>query len=339
LLASANGFPNNHEEDSFALPPQFLLLLSNTAFMKRTSLVFGLPLLLFTCFRPAEATAQNAAAIQQFFARGTVFHSNIPYAGDTLHKHLLYIYLPAAGTKKRPLVVWIHGGAWWANDKYADMSYMKNTVKEFIDSGYALASIDYRFSTTAPFPAQIQDCNQAIEFLYRNAEKYGFDKNRIALIGFSAGGHLASLLGLSHNNNVSDFYAKGAKPSFKIKCVLDFYGPSDLVAASMSTDTASNNARSPVATLLGAIPVERPDLAKRASPVSYVDKNDPPFFIVNGEKDESVPNTLSRLLSGWLTVTGVPNELIIVPGAPHYGPMFDAPVIRQQLFRFLKKYL
>jgi acetyl esterase/lipase len=216
---------------------------------------------------------------------------------------------------------------------------MKNTVKAFIDSGYALASIDYRFSTTAPFPAQIQDCNQALDFLYRHAEKYGYDKNRIALIGFSAGGHLASLLGLSHNNFVKEFYAEGKKPRFSIRCVLDFYGPSDLIAASMNTDTAANNARSPVAQLLGAIPVEQPDLAKRASPVTYVDKGDPPFFIVNGEKDESVPNTLSRLLSGWLKVTGVANELIIVPGAPHYGPMFDSPEIRQRLFAFLRRNL
>lgn len=295
--------------------------------------------LLFQFFLLQTTTAQNAAAIQQFFSKGTVFHSNIPYAADTLQKHLLDIYLPANEKGRLPLVVWIHGGAWNHNDKYADMGYMKATVKEFVDSGYALASIDYRFSTTAPFPAQIQDCNQALDFLYRNADKYAIDKNRIALIGFSAGGHLASLLGLSHNNGVKDFYANGDKPTFNIRCVLDFYGPSDLVAAAMSTDTSVNNARSPVATLLGAVPFERPDLAKRASPVTYIDKGDPPFFIVNGEKDESVPNTLSKLLSGWLTVTGVPNQLTIVPGAPHYGPMFDAPEIRQLLFRFLKKYL
>ncbi|HEY1023452.1 MAG TPA: alpha/beta hydrolase, partial [Flavisolibacter sp.] len=251
----------------------------------------------------------------------------------------LDLYLPAGNKKDRPLVVWIHGGAWNHNDKYADMGYMRQTVKAFVDSGYVLASIDYRFSSMAPFPAQVQDCNQALDFLYRQAGKYGYNENRIALIGFSAGGHLASLIGLSHNNSIPDFYTGSKKPAFTIKCVLDFYGPSDLVAASMSTDTAENNARSSIALLLGAVPVERPDLAKKASPVSYVDKGDPPFLIVNGEKDESVANTQSRLLSGWLNVNGVPNELVIVPGAPHYGPMFDAPEIRQRLFRFLKKYL
>jgi acetyl esterase/lipase len=308
--------------------------------MKRNNRLLPLLLLLLPLLNVLSAAAQNAAAVQQFFAKGTaVFHSNIPYANDTLQAHLLDIYLPSNAKGKLPLVVWIHGGAWNHNDKYADMSYMQNTVRKFIDSGYALASIDYRFSTTAPFPAQVQDCNRALDFLYRNAEKYKLDKDRIALIGFSAGGHLASLIGLSHNNKVKEFYADGGKPSFKLKCILDFYGPSDLVAASMDTDTSENNTRSPVAQLLGAVPVERPDLAKKASPVTYIDKADPPFFIVNGEKDESVPNTLSKLLSGWLNVHGIYNELTIVPGAPHYGPMFDAPEIRQRLFRFLKKYL
>jgi len=307
--------------------------------MKRNVRLLQLLLLLLAFDLSGEVLAQNQTASQQLFTKGTVFYSNISYANDTLQKHLLDLYLPGHAKANAPLVVFVHGGAWMLNDKYADMNYMRNTVKELVDSGYALASIDYRHSTTAPFPAQIQDCNQAVDFLYRHADEYHLDKNRIALIGFSAGGHLVSLLGLSHNNKVKDFYVNGALPKFSIRCVLDFYGPSDLVAASMNTNTAVNNAHSAAATLLGAIPYERPDLAKKASPVTYVDKKDPPFFIVNGEKDESVPNTLSKLLSGWLNVYGVPNELIIVLGAPHYGPKFDQEWIRQRLFRFLKKYM
>jgi acetyl esterase/lipase len=92
-------------------------------------------------------------------------HNNIPYANDTLKKHLLDIYLPPNANNNTPLIVWVHGGAWMLNDKYADMGYMKNTIKAFINNGYALASIDYRHSTTAIFPAQIQDCNQGIGIL------------------------------------------------------------------------------------------------------------------------------------------------------------------------------
>lgn len=281
----------------------------------------------------------QTSPVQKIFPEGTIVHPNIPYANDTLKKHLLDIYLPPNATANTPLVVWVHGGGWMQNDKYADMDYMKETIKGFIEKGYALASIDYRFSTTAIFPAQIQDCNQALEYLYQHAAEYKIDKNRIALIGFSAGGHLASLLALSANNHVEEFYPSGTRPHFKIRCVLDFYGPSDFIAFAGSSAAAAGTEPNVISILLGAFPLQRPDLAKKASPVTYVDKDDPPFLIVQGEKDESVPYTQAVLLSSWLKVSGVKNQLIIVPGAPHYGVMFDAEDIRQQLFAFLGSYL
>lgn len=297
-----------------------------------------LRLLFFVCMVHIT-NAQTPSPVQNIFPEGTVIYSNVPYANDTLKKHLLDIYLPPNASSNMPLIVWIHGGAWMLNDKYADMGYMKNTIKGFIDSGYALASVDYRYSTNAVFPAQIQDCNQAMEYLYEHAGQYKLDRNRMAVIGFSAGGHLASLMALSKNNAIKDFYHDGTKGHFNIKCVLDYYGPSDFVVLGCSTDTSVNNARNPISILLGALPVERPDLAKRASPVTYIDKNDPPFLIVQGEKDESVPNTQSRLLHSWLTIAGVKNQLIIVPNAPHYGEMFDAAYIRKSVFSFLALYL
>jgi acetyl esterase/lipase len=294
---------------------------------------------LILCCSFLQIVQAQKSPVQDIFPANTVTYSNIAYAGDTLQKHLLDIYLPANTTNNLPLIVWIHGGAWMMNDKYADMGYMTNTVKAFIDSGYALASIDYRFSTSAVFPAQIQDCNQAIDYLYQHAANYHIDKNRIALIGFSAGGHLASLLGLSNNNAVANFYANGNKPKFAIKAVLDFYGPSNLLMMAANADTTEDNNLSPIEILLGASPISRPDLAQQTSPVNYIDKKDPPFFIVQGEKDLSVPNTQSKLLSAWLGLQAVPNELIIVPNAPHYGTMFDVPAIRQPLFAFLRQHL
>ena len=168
------------------------------------SAIFGVCLLAIV-----QVNAQSR--VQSIFPAQTVTYSNIPYANDTLKAHLLDIYLPPNAKANTPLIVWVHGGAWMLNDKYADMSYMKQTIKGFIDSGYALASIDYRYSTVAKFPAQIQDCNQALEFLYTHAAQYKFDKKRISLIGFSAGGHLASLMGLSNNQVINDFYPRHLK--------------------------------------------------------------------------------------------------------------------------------
>ena len=102
-------------------------------------------------------------------------------------------------------------------------------MAEIINKGYALASIDYRFATQAIFPAQIQDCNRAVSFLFDNAEKYGFDTERFALMGFSAGGHLASFQGLSNNDQVDDFFMPGTSHDFSFKAVVDFYGPSELI--------------------------------------------------------------------------------------------------------------
>jgi acetyl esterase/lipase len=277
--------------------------------------------------------SQNNPVIDAF-PRGTILHGNIAYNNDTLPKHLLDIYLPANASGKLPLVIFIHGGGWLSNDKYADMGYMKKTVSEIISNGFAMASIDYRFSTQAVFPAQMLDCNRAISFLYDNADKYGFDKNRFAVIGFSAGGHLASMVGLSKNNNISAFFMPGTSKSFRFKAVVDFYGPAELIMF-----PGAGDAKSPEALLIGAAPLDHPDLAKTASPVTYVDKDDPPFLIIHGEKDELVSPNQSRLLSSWLRLSGVPNELIIVKDAPHFGVMFDSDEIRNKVVSFLRMQL
>ena len=268
------------------------------------------------------------------FPQGTILHANINYNNDEVAKHLLDIYLPADKNKKVPLVIFIHGGGWLSNDKYADIGYMKKTVAEILKAGFALASIDYRFSTQAVFPAQIQDCNRAISFLHDNAGKYGFDPDRFAVMGFSAGGHLASLVGLSKNDNIKNFFMEGSSKSFIVKAVVDFYGPAEL-----QLFPGSDNEKSPEALLIGAAPLARPDLSKAASPVTYVDKSDPPFLIIHGEKDDLVSPRQSRLLSAWLNVAGVKNELIIVKDAPHFGEMFDTDDIRNKVMNFLKQEL
>jgi dipeptidyl aminopeptidase/acylaminoacyl peptidase len=126
----------------------------------------------------------------------------------------------------------------------------------------------------------------------------------------------------------------GSSKKFSFKAVVDFYGPADLTLF-----PGANDAKSPEALLIGAAPLDRPDLAKIASPVSYVDENDPPFLIIHGEKDDLVSPRQSQLLHSWLKVKGVPSELIVVPDAPHFGPMFDVEEIRMKVIDFLKKVL
>ena len=285
-------------------------------------------------FAVAPRCFAQANPVIDAFPPGTILHGNVPYNKDTLEKHLLDIYLPANATGELPLVILIHGGGWLSNDKYADIGYMKKTVAEILSNGFALASIDYRFSTQAIFPAQLQDCNRAVAFLYDNAEQYGFDRNRFAVMGFSAGGHLASLMALSKNNDVESFFMPGTSKDFDFKAVVDFYGPSDLLLL-----PGIDDADSPEGLLIGAAPLARPDLARAASPVAYVDKNDPPFLIIHGEEDDLVSVNQSRLLSAWLSATGVRNELHVVEDAPHFGVMFDADEVRDKVMDFLREHL
>jgi acetyl esterase/lipase len=282
----------------------------------------------------AMAQLPTTSEIEARLPKGAIVHGNIPYNNDTLKKHLLDIYVPADAKGKVPFVVLIHGGGWIVNDKYADMGYMPNTIAAILNNGMAIASIDYRFATQAVFPAMLQDCNKAVSFLYDNAEKYGLDKNRIALMGFSAGGHLASLMGTSQNNKVESLYFPNTYRSFQYKAVVDFYGPTDLVLLPGNEDE-----KSPEGLLIGAAPLLRPDLAKAASPITYIDKADPPFLIYHGEKDDIVSNKQSKLFSSWLKYFGVKQELTIVKDAPHFGTMYDVEEIRNKVVAFLTQHL
>jgi acetyl esterase/lipase len=302
-------------------------MIRHSVIMNKLFTIFLLLLsIVFTYAQPPSSTV-----IQGRLPKGTIINGNIAYNSDTLKKHLLDIYLPAAVNGNSPLVVFIHGGGWIGNDKYADMGYMTNTINSMLDNGMAVASIDYRFAQDAVFPGILQDCNKAVSFLYDNATKFKLDKNRIALMGFSAGGHLASLMGTSQNNNVKKLNFPNAFRPFKYRAVVDFYGPTDLVLL-----PGNENEKSPEAILIGAKPLERPDLAKAASPITYIDKNDPPFIIFHGEKDNLVSNKQSKLFYAWLQYYGVKSDLTIVKNAPHFGAMYDVEEIRTKVIAFLK---
>jgi acetyl esterase/lipase len=277
--------------------------------------------------------------IKNILPKGTVVQSDIAYANDTLRDHMLDIYIPPHAGKTLPLLIWIHGGGWTSGDKYGDMNNMKITLKAILDNGFAVASINYRYSTTALFPAQIQDCNQAVNYLYENSGKYNFDKDKFAVIGFSAGGYLASLIATSNNNKIKAFYYNKKKIDFKIKAAIDFYGPSDFIARIGSMLLDEGDRKSTSTGLLGTQPLLRPDLAKFASPTTYVDKADPPFLIFHGDKDQQVPITLSKLLDSYLKLANVQSEFVIVHEAPHGGELFGSENVKNKVLDFLNTHI
>lgn len=268
------------------------------------------------------------------YPQGTVLKRDIAYLGDTVKKHRLDLYLPAGVKGPMPLLVFVHGGGWVSNDKTADMGYMRQTVGELSALGIAIASIDYRFAADAVFPEILKDCNAAVSYLYDHAGEFGFDRERFAIMGFSAGGHLGTLMGLSNNQQVDAFFVPGSSRQFRFRAIVDFYGPMDLEKM-----PNSRNPEAPESILLGGRPGDHPDRAKAASPLTYIDANDPPVLIIHGEKDDMVPPGQSRLLLSQLQQHGVKSELMVVPGAPHYGIMFDAEAVRRKVVGFVSERL
>jgi acetyl esterase/lipase len=224
-----------------------------------------------------------------------------------------------------PLVVWVHGGAW----KLGSKDWIN--VKYLIQQGYAIASVEYRFSGDAKFPAQIQDCNAALNFLIANAASYGIDPKRLVIGGGSAGGHLALLLGLARRES-----AFGADSSIQPIAILDFFGPVDFISMLEQLSPHEREAADDFQLLLGAPPTARPDLARLASPITYVGPGNPPVLILHGDKDDSVPYRQSQQLQARLTQAGISNKLITVKGAGHDGPMFATPELQEKVISFLQ---
>lgn len=272
------------------------------------------------------------------------FPKGVNFTGDVIYKTIdgldlkLDIYWPTSTNQLHPVVVDIHGGAWYSGSKTEDALNSANLFRKFIESGFAVVSIDYRLSQQAKFPAQIQDCNDAIDFIAKNGTQYQIDKNNIGLIGGSAGGHLVALVATTVDHQIDEFYSTGKKPEFKIKAVVDLFGVSDIMACRGNSGWVDHDApNSAEAQLLGASPLQRPDLAKLASPTTYITKNTPPFLIFHGDKDPVVQYSQSIILESWLKLAGVENTFITVPGAGHGGAEFGAEQYEQAMIEFFKK--
>ncbi|MEJ2151260.1 MAG: alpha/beta hydrolase [Chloroflexota bacterium] len=219
---------------------------------------------------------------------------------------------PGAG-RPEPLVVWIHGGAWMMGDK----SWVPPTLP-LLAEGFAMASIDYRLSQEAIFPAQIEDCKAAIRWLRANAARYNLDPDRVGAWGESAGGHLAALLGTAGGVAAWDQRGGNREYSSRVQAICDWFGPSDLLRMGvMESGFDHNAADAPEALLIGGPVQENKELAKRANPITYITPETPPFFIMHGERDDVVPVGQSELLHRALVEAGLDSTLMIIPGMGH----------------------
>lgn len=240
-------------------------------------------------------------------------HRDIEYARVGDHRLLLDLYLPKKSEKPLPLIVWVHGGAWiGGNKKWCPAVRM-------VAKGYAAASINYRLSPVAAFPAQIHDCKAAVRWLRANAGKYGLDPHRIGVWGGSAGGHLVALLGTTAGNKELEGTVGGnLQYSSTVQAVCDWFGPADfLTFFPPSKKNELDSTTSVIAKLLGGSINEKKENAMLASPASHVSKDDCPFLIMHGDKDMIVPLSQSQELYDKLKSAGIYVKLHVVKDAGH----------------------
>jgi acetyl esterase/lipase len=288
-----------------------------------------LMLAVLTCTASSAAGPGDNAA-----AGGTRVLQDVPYANDDNPRHRLNLFIPKSSEKLLPLVVFIHGGAWQSG------SYKSGAeiLRPLVESGdYAGASIGYRLTDEARWPAQIHDCKAAIRFLRSNAAKWNINPERIAVIGPSAGGHLASMLGTSGGvQSMMGEVGDCTETDDRITCVVDLFGPSDLLQMDRQAPEGArlihDAPNSPESRLLGAPLQSVPARAQTANPITYITADDPPFLILHGTNDAIVPYGQSVLLHEALQAAKVNSIFIPIQGAGHGGPPFAREHGRIRLF-------
>ena len=257
-------------------------------------------------------------------------YADVPYA-TVSPSQILDIWIPTTGGGPFPLVIFVHGGAF----KMGDKAMEGGNVAAALEAGYAAASLDYRLSGEAIFPAAVQDVKAAVRFLRANADKYGLDPDRFAAWGESAGGNLVALLGTTGDQaTIFDDPALGnADVSSAVQAVVDWYGPTDFLqmdaqfaaaapAACNGQTQAHDPADSPESVYLGAAIQTVPDLAAAANPITYIAtaKDLPVFSIAHGDSDCLVPNQQSAILQDALQAAGATSTFTLVEGAGHGDP-------------------
>lgn len=298
---------------------------------------------LFDADGDGKLNAQEEAKLREDLARrraagggpaavpeGTKAFRDVKY-GPHDERNLLDVYVPTDAKGPLPLVIWIHGGG-WRNGAKGNGGPAIGLLKQ----GFAVASINYRLSGHAPFPAQIEDCKAAVRHLRAHAREYGVDPERFGVWGSSAGGHLTALVGTSGDvKSLEGEVGDDRGTSSRVQAVCDWYGPTDLLQMGGSHD----NADSPESLLIGGAIQENKEKVARANPITYVSADDPPFLIMHGTSDPVVRYNQSELLAAALKQAGVACTLVPLDGAGHGGPEFQTPDVQQQIAEFFTKHL
>lgn len=246
----------------------------------------------------------------------------------------LDLYQPV-GAESPPLVVWVHGGAWRAGSKNS------MPLGELVKRGFAIASVDYRLSPVAKFPAQVHDCKAAIRFLRAKEKQYGYDASKIGIAGSSAGGHLVAEIGVTNGHSkLEGTVGEHPDQSSSVQAIVDYYGPTNFLTILKQSTPHGLSVRVPaLQLLLGSQPEENSALAKLASPVFHVDKDVPPLLMIHGDQDPQVPINQSHELHGRYKEVGLAARLEVIHGGAHGGPKFYDDSRIEIVERFFAKHL
>lgn len=243
----------------------------------------------------------------------------------------LDVHLPQ-GARKPPLVVFVHGGAWTTGNKGPYPSFL-------VDRGFAVASLDFRSSNDAQFPADVHDIKAGIRFLRAKASEYGYRSDRIAIVGASSGGHLAALVGVTNGEKALEG-AEGndLKESSSVQAIVSYFGASDLTTILAQSTPRGLEVREPaLRRLLGGTPDKTPELAKLASPIFHVDRGDPPILLLHGDQDTQMPLNQVYELQWAYEQAGKHAEVLILHGVDHEaGPFFKGDPV-ERVVAFLKR--
>ena len=267
---------------------------------------------------------------------GTTAQRDIAYAAGGHERQKLDLFVPA-GSGPFPLIIWIHGGAFRMGDK-SGIPFDPPPLA-YLSEGYALASLNYRLSQHARFPAQIEDCKAAVRWLRAHAAQYRLDPQRFGAWGPSAGGHLVTLLGVTGGVKAFEAGADLAISS-RVQCVVDYFGPTDFLqmdAQRLPDGMIHDAADSPESELIGGAIQQNKEAARRANPITYVTRDAPPFLVVHGDHDSLVPYGQSVLLVQALQRVDVPVDFYTVKGAGHGN--FADPAVPALTKAFLRRHL